>query len=133
MISRSVSPWASPIVIVPKKSEPGEPPRRRMCVDYRVLNSLLPPVNKAHSKAKGILSLVPLPKIDEIYAQLKGSKVYSAIDMRSGYFHLGLSKDAKPKTAFVPGDPMELNMNLIGVLLDYLKLQLTSKDWYMKS
>ena len=68
VISRSVSPWASPIVIVPKKSEPGEPPRRRMCVDYRVLNSLLPPVNKAHSKAKGILTLVPLPKIDEIYA-----------------------------------------------------------------
>ena len=105
VISRSVSPWASPIVIVPKKSEPGEPPRRRMCVDYRVLNSLLPPVNKAHSKAKGILSLVPLPKIDEIYAQLKGSKVYSAIDMRSGYFHLGLSDEAKPKTAFVPGGP----------------------------
>ena len=105
VISRSVSPWASPIVIVPKKSELGEPPRRRMCVDYRVLNSLLPPVNKAHSKAKGILTLVPLPKIDEIYAQLKGSKVYSAIDMRSGYFHLGLSNDAKPKTAFVPGGP----------------------------
>ena len=105
VISRSVSPWASPIVIVPKKSEPGEPPRRRMCVDYRVLNSLLPPVNKAHSKAKGILTLVPLPKIDEIYAQLKGSKVYSAIDMKSGYFHLGLSNDAKPKTAFVPGGP----------------------------
>ena len=105
VISRSISPWASPIVIVPKKSEPGEPPRRRMCVDYRVLDSLLPPVNKAHSKAKGILSLVPLPKIDEIYAQLKGSKVYSAIDMRSGYFHLGLSDEAKPKTAFVPGGP----------------------------
>ena len=43
VIQRSMSPWASPIVIVPKKTEPGEPPRRRMCVDYRMLNSLLPP------------------------------------------------------------------------------------------
>ena len=40
VIQRSMSPWASPIVIVPKKSEPGEPPWRRMCVDYRMLNSL---------------------------------------------------------------------------------------------
>ena len=73
VIQRSMSPWASPIVIVPKKTEPGEPPRRRMCVDYRMLNSLLPLVNKAHSKAKGIVTLVPLPKIDEMdqkYSQL---------------------------------------------------------------
>ena len=105
VIQRSMSPWASPIVIVPKKSEPGEPPRRRMCVDYRILNSLLPPVNKAHSKAKGIVTLVPLPKIDEIYAQLQGSKIFSALDMRSGYFHIELSEEAKPKTAFVPGGP----------------------------
>ena len=34
IIERSISPWASPVVIVPKKSAPGEPPRRRMCVDY---------------------------------------------------------------------------------------------------
>ena len=45
VIVRSVSPWASPIVVVPKKSEPGEPPRRRMCVDYRMINSLLPLVS----------------------------------------------------------------------------------------
>ena len=44
VITKSVSPWASPIVIVPKKTSPGEPPRRRMCVDYRMLNSLLPKV-----------------------------------------------------------------------------------------
>ena len=31
VIVRSISPWASPIVIVPKKTEPGEPPRRRLC------------------------------------------------------------------------------------------------------
>ena len=34
VITRSVSPWASPIVIVPRKTKPGEPPRRRLCVDY---------------------------------------------------------------------------------------------------
>jgi predicted aspartyl protease len=79
-IIRSVSPWASPIVVVPKKTEPGELPKRRLCVDYRALNKLLSPVDKVGSKAKGVLTLVPLPKIDEIYGRLKGSKVYSSLD-----------------------------------------------------
>ena len=34
IIVRSVSPWTSPIVVVPKRSVPGEPPKRSMCVDY---------------------------------------------------------------------------------------------------
>ena len=70
---KSVSPWASPIVVVPKRTALGEPSNRRLCVDYRAINSLLPPVKKAFLKAKGVLTLVPLPKIDEIYAQLKDS------------------------------------------------------------
>ena len=81
VIVRSVSPWASPIVVVPKRTVPGEPPKRRLCVDYRAINSLLPPVKKAFSKAKGVLTLVPLPKIDEIYAHLKDFKIYSTFDM----------------------------------------------------
>ena len=100
IIVRSVSPWASPIVVVPKRSAPGEPPKRCMCIDYQALNKLLPPVKKAHSNAKGVLSLVPLPKIDEIYACLKGSKVFSTLDMRSGYHHVEMTKEARPKTAF---------------------------------
>ena len=105
VITRSVSPWVSPIVIVPKKSAPGEPPKRRMCVDYRTLNSLLPPVTKANSKAKGVLTLVPLSKIDEIYAALEGSVVYSTFDMRSGYNHIELTPSSKEKSAFVVGGP----------------------------
>ena len=101
VIVRSVSPWASPIVVVPKRSAPGEPPKRRLCVDYRAINSFLPPVKKAFSKAKGISTLVPLPKIDEIYACLKYSKINSTFDMRSGYFHMVLSEESRPKSPFV--------------------------------
>ena len=108
VIVRSISPWASPIVVVPKKTEPGEPPRRRLCVDYRVINSLLPEVQKAHSKAKGVLTLVPLPQIDHIYARLRGSQIFSTFDLRSGYHHMELSPEARAKSAFVtPLDKFE--------------------------
>ena len=100
-IVRSVSPWASPIVVVPKRTASGEPPKWRLCVDYRAINSLLPPVRKAFSKAKGILTLVPLPKIDEIYLHLKDSKSYSTFDMWSGYYQMVLSEKSRPKSAFV--------------------------------
>ena len=48
-----------------------------------------------------MLTLVPLPKIDEIYARLKGSTTYSSFDARSGYHHMELSAKARPKSAFV--------------------------------
>ena len=60
VIERSISPWASPIVIVPQKSAPGEPPRRRMCVDYRKLNKLQPEVTNKDG-GKGCISQIPLP------------------------------------------------------------------------
>ena len=44
IIKKSLSPWASPIVVVPKKSRCGEPPRQRMCVDFRKINDLQPQV-----------------------------------------------------------------------------------------
>ena len=100
-IAKSISPWASPIVIVPKKTAPGEPPCRQMCVDYCMLNPLLPKVEKAHTKVKGVLTLVPIPKINEIYAKLEGFTVYSTFDMCSGYYHLELTKESQPKSAFV--------------------------------
>ena len=100
IIERSISPWASPVVIVPKKSTPDEPPRRRMCMDYQRINKLQPEVTKADG-GKGCVSLIPLPKIDELYAKLKGYKVFSSLDLRSGYYHIGLTDSAKPKSAFV--------------------------------
>ena len=95
IITKSISPWASPVVIVLKKSAPGEPPQRRMCVDFRRLNKQLPEV-KNRSGGKGCISLVPLPKIDELYMMLQGYKVFSTLDSRSGYYHIGLSDSAKP-------------------------------------
>ena len=41
------------------------------------------------------------PKIDELYTKLKGYKVFSSLDLRSGYYHIGLKDLAKPKSAFV--------------------------------
>ena len=44
VIERSLSRWASPVIVVPKKSAPDEPPRRRLCVNYRKVNALQPEV-----------------------------------------------------------------------------------------
>ena len=54
-------------LVVQEWTQPGESPQRRLCVDYWALNNLLLPVTKAHSKAKGVITLVPLTKFDEIY------------------------------------------------------------------
>ena len=100
IITKSMSPWASPIVIVPKKSQPGEPPKKRLCIDFRKINDLQQKVI-TERKSKGCLSLIPLPKIDEMYVRLKGAKFFSTIDLRSGYYHIALGKDLRAKTAFV--------------------------------
>ena len=100
VITKSMSKWASPIVIVPKKSAPGEPPKRRLCVDFRKVNELQQEVITA-GKTKGQISIHPLPKIDEMYVKLKGTKLFSTIDLRSGYHHIVLGKSSRAKTAFV--------------------------------
>ena len=112
IITKSISPWASPVVIVPKKSVPGEPPQRRMCVDFRRLNKQLPEV-KNMSEGKGCISLVPLPKIDELHANLQGYKVFSILDLWSGYYHIGLLESAKPKTAFVVSGMRKFEFNRV--------------------
>ena len=100
VITKSMSKWAGPIVIVPKKSALGEPPKRRLCVDFRKVNNLQQEVITA-GKTKGQISIHLLPKIDEMYAKLKGAKIFSTIDLRSGYHHIALGKSSRAKTAFV--------------------------------
>ena len=100
VITKSVSKWASSVVVVPKKSAPGEPPKRRLCIDFRKVNALQQEVLTG-GKTRGQISIHPLPKIDKMYARLKGAKVFSTIDLRSGYYHITLGKDSRAKIAFV--------------------------------
>ena len=116
IITRDVSPWASPVVIVPKKSALGKALRRRMCIDFCAINALQPTVIKADSKAKGNFTLHPLPNIDHLYAQLKGAKIFTTLDLRSGYYHIELGQSSHTKTAFVtPFGKYEFNMVLFGL------------------
>ena len=90
VIEKSLSRWASPVIVVPKKSASDEPPRRRLCVDYRKVNALQPEV-KQTDKGTWCLSLYLLPKIDEMFSKLGGATIFSTIDFHSGYYHIGLT------------------------------------------
>ena len=90
--------WAS-LIVIPEKSAPREP-LKILCIDFRKVNALQQEV-LTDRKTRGQISIHPLPKIDEMYAKLKGAKVFSTIDLRSGYYHVALGKDSRAKTAFV--------------------------------
>ena len=104
-IHRSLSQYASPVVVVPKKAPTDAPieEKHRMAIDYRRLNNQMPFVKCVDSNTKGAISLIPLPKIDELFARLNGAKIFSAIDIRQGYHHIALSEDTIPRTAFTLG------------------------------
>ncbi|KAL5548506.1 hypothetical protein UlMin_003737 [Ulmus minor] len=82
-IRPSHSPWGAPVLFVKKKDG-----MLRMCIDYRELNKVT------------VKNKYPLPRIDDLFDQLKGAAVFSKIDLRSGYHQLKIKEDDIPKTAF---------------------------------
>ena len=83
VIKKSISPRASPIVVVSKKSAPGEPPRRRMCVDFRRIGELQTKMQRVDKQTdtQGNLSLNSFAKIDEMYTNLHGAKIFTTLDL----------------------------------------------------
>ncbi|KAG8491584.1 hypothetical protein CXB51_014656 [Gossypium anomalum] len=79
----SFSPWGAPVLFVKKKDG-----TMRLCIDYRQLNKVT------------IKNKYPLPRINDLFDQLKGASVFSKIDLRSGYYQLRVRDSDIPKTAF---------------------------------
>ena len=67
-IRLSVSTWGAPVLFVKKKDG-----KLRLCDDYRQLNKMT------------VKNKYPLPRIDDLFDQLKGASVFSKINLRSGY------------------------------------------------
>ena len=83
IISPSQSPWASPIVLVAKKDG-----STRFCVDYRKLNTVTQK------------DAYPLPRVDDSLDTLTGSRWFSTLDLRSGYWQVEVTPEHRSKTAF---------------------------------
>jgi hypothetical protein len=82
-IRPSSSPWGAPVLFVEKKD--GTP---RMCVDYRSSNEVM------------IKNKYPLPRIEDLFDQMKGASVFSKVDLRSGYHKLKIRESDIPKSTF---------------------------------
>ena len=85
-IRKSCSPWASAVVLVRKKNG-----KLRFCIDLRKLNS------------KTKKDSYSLPRIEATLDHLKGSKIFSTLDLTSGYWQVEMVEDCKQYTAFTVG------------------------------
>jgi hypothetical protein len=79
----SSSPWGAPVLFVEKKDG-----TQWMCVNYRSLNEVT------------IKNKYPLPRIEDLFYQMKGASMFSKIDLRSGYHQLKIREIDIPKTTF---------------------------------
>ena len=82
-IRASTSPWGAPALFVQKKDGTS-----RLVQDYRGINK------------KTIKNKYPLPRINDLFEQLNGAKVFSKLDLRMGYHQIRVREEDIPKTAF---------------------------------
>ncbi|CAI5474719.1 unnamed protein product [Closterium sp. Yama58-4] len=82
-IQPSRSPWAAPILFAPKKDG-----GLRMCIDYRALN------------ATTVKNKFPVPRVEDLLDAVQGARVFSKIDLRSGYHQIRVVPEDQHKTAF---------------------------------
>jgi hypothetical protein len=80
-IRPSTSPWAAPVLFIEKKDG-----TKRMCIDYWALNEVT------------IKNKYPLPRIEDLFDQMRGASVFLKIDLRSGYDQLRIRPSDVPKT-----------------------------------
>ena len=104
LISRSLSNWSAPCIVVPKKQDPDKPSevQLQMVIDYRQLNKriITSRAPDRNGKVGKVISNYPIPTIESLLARLEGCKYFSILDLRSGYHHIGLSEESKHLTAF---------------------------------